>query len=56
MNSLEDDDGPKQSEAPDIVDVVEESGLDEIVGSNEPIEGGEGRGCVIFRDPGSSVG
>lgn len=56
MYSLEDDDGPEKSEAPNIVDVVEESGLDEIFGSNEPVEGGKRRGFVIFRDPGSGVG
>ena len=56
MYSLEDEDGPEKSEAPNIVDVVEESGLDEIFGSNEPVEGGERRSLVVFWDPGSGVG
>lgn len=55
MYSLEDDDRPEESEAPDVVEVVEEFGLHEIVGSNEPVEGGERRGCVVFRDRGSGV-
>ncbi len=55
MHSLEYDDGPKKSEAPDIVDMVEEPGLDEIFGSNEPVQGGKRRGFVVFRDPGSGV-
>lgn len=55
MYSLEDDDRPEESEAPDVVDVVEEFRMDEILGSNEPVEGGERRGCVVCRDPGSGV-
>lgn len=55
MNSLEDDDRPEKSEAPDIMDVVKESGLYEIVGSNEPVEGREGRGFVVFRHWGSGI-
>ena len=56
MYGFEDDDGPEKSEAPDIADVVEESGLDYTVGANEPVEGGEGRGCVVRWDPGCGVG
>lgn len=56
MNSLEDDNCPEKSEPPYIVNVVEESGLDEIVGSNEPVEGREGRRFVVFRDWGSGNG
>lgn len=56
MSGLEDDDGPEKSKAPDVMDVVEESGLDEIVRSDEPVEGGEGRGLVVFRDRGGGLG
>lgn len=56
MDGFEDDDGPEKGKAPDVVDVVEESGLDDIVGSDEPVEGGEGRGLVALGDPGSRVG
>ena len=55
MNGLEDDDGPEKGEAPDITDVVEESGLDEGGRSNEPVERGERRGFVAIRDWGRGV-
>lgn len=50
MHSLEHDDGPEEGEAPDVADVVEEFGLDEGVGSDEPVEGGEGGGGVVLGD------
>lgn len=56
MYGFEDDDGPEKSEAPDIADVVEESGLDDILGTNEPVEGGEGWGLVVLWDIGGGVG
>ena len=56
MDGLEDDDGPEESEAPDVADVVEELGLNERRGSDEPVEGRERRGGVIFRDRGGGVG
>ena len=56
MYGLEDDDRPEESEAPDIVDVVKKLGLDEIMGPNEPVERGKGRGCVIRGDRSSGVG
>ena len=55
MYSLKDDDCPEKGKAPDVTGVVEEFGLDEGVGSDEPVEGGEGRGCVVFWDGGSGV-
>ena len=56
MSSLKDNNGPEKSEAPDIADVVEELGLDEGGGSNEPVEGRERRRGVVLRDLGSGVG
>ena len=56
MHGLEDDDGPEEGEAPDVVDVVEVSGLRELLGPDEPVEGGEGRGGVVCRDGGGGVG
>lgn len=56
MDGFENDDGPEKGKTPDIADVVEESGLDDIVGSDEPVEGGEGRGFVAWGNPGCRVG
>lgn len=55
MYSFKDDDCPEKSEAPDITDVVEEFGLDEGGGSNEPVEGWKRRSFVVFWDGGSGV-
>ena len=56
MYGLEDDDRPEESEAPDIMDVIKKLGLNEIMGPNEPVERGKGRGCVICGDRGFGAG
>lgn len=47
MRGFKDYDRPKECETPYILRVVEERRLDDVAGTNEPVEGGEARSAVM---------